>query len=125
MELTADTVHQTFIACLFNDGEPTESHVIGEGVTLKIGFHPERLKAAEPIISELLDKLPNEFKKTGGGGWTFLNMCNDKNGNQWTGFHRVMDELVTMGIAAGKVSFLMPREMWEVFPGGMPYVVIN
>jgi len=30
-----------------------------------------------------------------------------------------------LGIASGKLSYLMPREMWKVLPGGMPYLVVS
>jgi len=56
---------------------------------------------------------------------SFLNMCIDKNGNQWADLHRTMDELVALGIATGKLSFLIPREMWSILPGGMPYLIVN
>ena len=126
MENIAQKVHETFMNCLFSEGEPTDNHVIAEGVKTKVGFHPERLKAAEPTIAAILDEMPDEFKKTGGGGWTFLNFCNDKHGNQWADLHKTMDELVMLGIATGKVSFqIMPRELWSTLPGGMPYLVIN
>lgn len=125
MKLTAEKVRETFMKCLFKDDEPTENHKIGEGVRTKVGFHPERLKEAEPIISELLDELPAEFKKNGGGGWSFLNLCQDKHGNQWSDSHKNVDELVALGNAIGKLTYLMPREMWSALPGGMPYLVIN
>lgn len=110
--------------CLFKDGERTEIHIVGEGVQMKVGFHPERLKESEPIISEMLKDLPDSFQKTGGGGMSFLNMGEDKEGNQWADLHRTMDELVSLGNATGKTQFLMPKEMWDVLPGGMPYIVV-
>jgi hypothetical protein len=36
-----------------------------------------------------------------------------------------MDQLFTLGIAIEKVSFQLPREMWNVLPGGMPYLVVK
>lgn len=125
MNLTAEKVHTTFMNCLFNEGEPTDNHKIGQGVMMKVRFNPERLKESEPAIIEMLNDLPDDFKKTGGGGMSFLNMCNDKDGNQWADLHKTMDELVALGNATGKLSFLMPKEMWDVLHGGMPYLVIN
>ena len=125
MKLNAELVHSTFLECLFQDGEPTENHKIGEAVQMKVRFNPERLKGKEPLIEELLKELPTEFQKDGGGGMSFLNMCNDKNGNQWADMHKTMNELVALGTATGKLSFLMPKEMWSVLPGGMPYLVVN
>lgn len=125
MELTADNVHKVFMKCLFNEEEPKENYKVGEGVRLKVGFHPERLKQAEQSITEMLDCLPPEFRKDSGGGWSFLNMCMDKNGVQWADLHQTMDELVALGIASGKLAFTFPREMWSILTGGMPYVVIK
>jgi hypothetical protein len=125
MNLTAEKVNNLFLKCLFTEGENTEPHIIGEGIMKKVGFNPERLKENEPLIIEMLNDLPDSFKKEGGGGMSFLNMCQDKNGNQWADLHQTMDELVCLGNAIGKLSFLMPREMWSILPGGMPYLLIN
>ena len=59
-----------------------------------------------------------------GGGWSFLQACVDKNGNHW-GEHSNMEELFCLGIAIGKVESLLPRDMWKVLPGGVPYYVIH
>jgi hypothetical protein len=125
MNLTAKKVNEIFLECLFKEGENTENHIIGEGIMHKIGFNPERLKANETKIIEMLNDLPDSFKKDGGGGMSFLNMCQDKENNQWTGLHQTMDELVCLGKAIGKLSFLLPKEMWSVLPGGMPYILIS
>lgn len=125
MELTAQNVSETFRKCLFKDGEDTSNHVIGEGVMMKIGFHPERLKEKTQDIENMISCLHDNFKANIGGGWSFLNLCEDKNGNQWADMHQTMDELVCLGNAIGKINFLMPRELWKMFPGGMPYVVVK
>ena len=39
--------------------------------------------------------------------------------------HQMQDKLVCLGRAIGAVEFVMPRDLWKVFPGGMPYIVIN
>jgi hypothetical protein len=125
MKLTAENVHSTFLNCLFKENEDTESYKLGEGINTKVGFNPERLKESETSISEMLDCLPDSFKTFGGGGMSFLNMCEDKDGVQWTDFHKTMDELVCLGLASEKLSYLMPRDYWKILPGGMPYLVIS
>lgn len=124
-KLNSENVHSTFMECLFKAGEPTENHIVAQGVMLKVGFHPERLKSKESIIAEMLNDLSDDFKKSEGGGMSFLNMCNDKDGIQWADLHQTMDELVCLGVASNKLSFLMPREMWDMMPGGVPYIVVN
>jgi hypothetical protein len=125
VNLTAEKVNKTFMYCLFKEGESTDNYIIGQGVMMKVGFNPERLKESEPVIMKMLNNLPEEFKKTGGGGMSFLYMCNDKDGKQWADLHETMDQLVVLGNAIGKLTFLMPKEMWSVLPGGMPYLVVS
>ncbi len=69
--------------------------------------------------------MPEEFHENNpSGGWTFLNLCNDKNGNQW-GEHRNMEELVCLSIALNMGKYLMPKVLWGSLPGGMPYISFN
>jgi len=124
-KLNSGKVAEVFMDCLFKDGEDTSNHVKAEGIMTNVGFHPERLEGHKVEIEEMLGELPDEFKKSMGGGWTFLNACNDKNGNLWTGEHRVMEQLILLGIAIGKASFQLPREVWSALPGGMPYLVVE
>ena len=125
MELTSKNVNDTFKNCLFSDGENTENYVKAESIEMTIGFHPERLQDNKGKISLMLNDLPDSFMKNKGGGMSFLNMCQDKKDNQWTGSHETMDQLVALGLASNKMSYLMPREMWISFPGGMPYLVVD
>lgn len=124
MELTAKIVNETFLKCLFENGENTDNHVIGEGVMTKVGFNPVRLKENKKLIIKMLEELSDDFMVNGGGGMSFLNMSVDKNGNEWTGLHKTMDELVCLGNAIGRLGFVLPKELWSVLPGGMPYIVI-
>ena len=73
----------------------------------------------------MLEQLPDKFHKEKGGGWSFLNLCMDKYRRQWTDLHSVCDMLVCLGIATGHLSFPMPRDLWNISPGEMPYVVVN
>jgi hypothetical protein len=124
-DLNPEKVHQTFLDCLYDDSEERNDAVYASGITLKCGFHPERLAKNTPAIVGMLMQLPDDFMQTKGGGMSFINACVDKNGNQWTGMHRIMEELFIMGIATGKVSECMPREMWGLLPGGMPYYMVK
>jgi hypothetical protein len=123
--LNSEKVEAIFMDCLFKDGEDTSNHVRVEGIMSTVGFNPERLEIHRADIEAMLNELPDQFKKSGGGGWSFLNACDDKYGNQWTGFHQHMDQLFQLGVGLDKVQCQLPREMWSVLPGGMPYYVIN
>ena len=123
--LDPQTVTEIFTDCLFRDGEDTSGAVTAEGIMINAGFHPGRLAAHDHEIAELLDDLPDQFKtSTGGGGWSFLNACTDRRGDLWTGMHATVEQLMLLGLAAGRVSCPMPRELWSALPGGMPYYTV-
>lgn len=128
-KLSADRVSRTFRECLFTEEEAAApgakaTAVVGDGVMHKIGFHPARLAAADTAIAEMLGELPSEFMAAAGGGWSFLNACNDRHGDLWTGKHATIDLLLSLGLASGRCQYVMPREMWSILPGGMPYFVV-
>ena len=126
MKLTSEAVQAVFLDCLFKkeeivDGKPPSDAVIVEGVVQKFGLHKQRLESHRSEVAELLAELPDEFSK--GGGWSFLNMCNTKDGVQW-GEHRNMEQLMVLGVWLGLMRFAFPRDMWIVLPGGVPYVSV-
>lgn len=125
MQLNAENVTKVLKSCLFDEGytdEDLKRAIEVESVMLHIGFDSDRVKQHEKEIVELLEQLPKEFKKTEGGGWSFLNACMDKDGNHW-GEHRNIDELIALGLAVDKIQFLLPREVWVALPGAVPYFV--
>lgn len=116
-ELTSNA----FMDCLFKEGEDTTNHVKVQGLTNMFGLHPQRLEEKRELVTALLAELPVEFKE----GYTFLNLCTTKDGNQWTGTHRVCEQLVVMAIGLGLMEYCLPREMWAILPGGVPYLMIK
>jgi hypothetical protein len=106
--------------CSGVDGADGELVVV-EGIVHKYSFQRTKIAEHAATIATMLAELPIEFRS----GWTFLNACDDRHGRQWTGEHRMMEALFALGIAAGKARWLMPREMWDVLPGGMPFVVVE
>jgi len=123
-------VDAIFKKCLFReseigkDGKPRGIEPIKvEGIMATFHFHPDRIEKHRDKIMEFLKEMPEGFSK--GGGWSFLNLCNTKNGELWTGMHSIMEQLVCLGIAIEKVSYCLPREVWSALPGGMPYIQIK
>ncbi len=136
--ISSQQVHEIMLDCLFTEEEmPTdvtdhadlpEGAIVAEGVIRPFAFHGGRLESHRDEVTKMLQGLPIEFRDAehgGGGGWSFLNACNDANDVQWTSFHQTMDELFVLGIGLGLAAWLMPRDMWKVLPGGMPYVVVK
>lgn len=134
-ELVIDpqAVEEAFLKCLyepeeikdFKEGEVPEGVVLVEGIQGKFGFHPGRLEEQRSKVNEWLRALPHQFRRNVGGGWSFLEACNQENGIQWTGLHQRMEQLFSLGLGLKLVELQMPREMWRILPGGMPYYVIN
>jgi hypothetical protein len=122
MKLTPQAVDALLEACLAREGDSDPVRV--DGIVRSVAFSPARIAEHTSEISTLLAELPDEFQPGKGGGWTFLNACTDRHGELWTGEHRTLESLFCLGIAAGKAKWLMPRDMWDAFPGGMPYVSV-
>jgi len=124
MKLTSENVEKIFTDCLFRNGENTDNTKYINGIINSFGFHLDRVKKHENDIYSMLKQLPENFQKDTGGGWSFLNACNNKDGEQWTGFHRIMEKLFVIGMACDKVQCLLPQSLWKALPGSMPYYVV-
>jgi len=131
VQINEQEVEEAFRDCLFKqeelpaDGSPPEGTVIVEGIVNNFGFHPERLEQKCQQVVEWLKALPHQFRKKGGGGWSFLNACNQEDGVQWTDYHQSMEQLFALGMGLGLIECQLPRAMWSILPGGMPYYAID
>lgn len=121
MELTSENVEKIFMKCFT---ESQASAVKCDVVVHSFLFSRDKLQEYKEDIVALLSCLPEEFMTKTGGGCSFLAACNDRNGNQWTGLHLMMEKLFALGIGIGKVKCLVPRELWVMLPGEMPYFVV-
>lgn len=123
MELTASNVNEVFMDCLFKSKpEPGTKFIPARGIVTNVGFVPKKIDDYSLTIKMMLDELDDTFKEDKGGGWSFLQMAATKSGEQWAD-HRTMEQLMLLGIAAGWLKYLLPREMWSALSGGVPYVV--
>jgi len=123
MKLSAENVQTIFEKCLSVSRGELDLLPI-EGIMGTYDFRKSKINEHAKDIANMLKELPDEFQKDGGGGMSFLNACQNNTGEQWTGLHRRMEELFVLGIAANKVKSVMPRDLWPVLPGGMPYYVV-
>jgi len=126
----AKTLNTLFLDSLYKDNEVTpgqtpEGAVLVHGIVNNIGFNPERLNKNKDKILELAKAIVTDpFLKEGGGGMSFLQLCEDRNGLQW-GEHRNMEQLVLLCIGLKKAVYCLPREAWVALPGGMPYIMFD
>jgi hypothetical protein len=131
MKLAAETISTLLSSCLFKEdelvnGQPNPSIEMTkvEGLMRTFGFVTSRLKEIEPQILECINELDASFLESGGGGMSFLQLPFDKNGTQW-GEQRNAEELFALASGLGHAKYLLPREMWQVLPGGVPYIAFN
>lgn len=123
--LTVDKVNELYSECSLveaevKNDEPTVDFVLGEGVVSVSVFSAERIEKNKETIASLFDELAGIDE-----GISFLTMCNDQYDRQWTGMHFMVDRLLQLGMASGVVEYTLPRDLWNILPGGMPYVIRN
>jgi hypothetical protein len=63
----------------------------------------------------------DSFLKGAGDGYSTLALCDDRMGNQW-GSQQTVEELCCLAIGLKLAGWCLPREFWQSFPSGMPYV---
>lgn len=123
MQLTSSNVERIFRESMAESTHKTP-HI--RGVLIDFYFKPSEVASHREDIISMLSVLPDEFYCGRGGGWTFLNLCIDRTGRQWTDSHQICDTLVCLGLAIGVVDFTFKqRELWQCFPGCMPYLTID
>lgn len=123
--ISSTKVSEIFDSCLFKedeiiDGKPIVEPIYVDGITSKFGLHPERVNQYAEEVGKFISELPETFKE----GWTFLKLCETKDGEQWTGLHKVCEELMVLGIATNKMKYCSPKEFWGMLPGGLPYIQV-
>lgn len=96
-----------------------------EGLVRTVVFDAGRLEKNRDKVINLLRGLPDEFARNKGGGWSFLNACQDRDGELWSGFHRDAEALLMLGMGLNLCGRLGPREMDSALPGGVPYFVTD
>lgn len=106
------------------DGVPPADAIVAESLMNKFAFNPIRLESHRQDVKDMLSELPDAFFEGKGGGWSFLNLPFTKDDRQW-GEQYNADALLALGVGLGIMWAQMPREMWKIFPGGVPYIGIN
>jgi hypothetical protein len=127
--LTAEAVNRVFINCLSPSSDPKDypEVVVVEGIMNAFAMSKTKLDIFRESIKDLLSQLPLSFfatDKGGGGGMSFLAMCVDRDDMQW-GEHPDMEKLCVLGLGTNMLHWCAPRIMWELLPGGMPYIVVD
>jgi hypothetical protein len=141
-------VHDIFVDCLYTMNEvgvmrsknsksvmgvgPPENSVFVVGLTGAYAFHPARLESHRAEVADLIREIvhpafmraehpPEDPVGAGDGGWSFLNLAESKNGEQW-GEHRDMERFLVLSLGLGFANYCAPQQFWHLLPGGVPYV---
>lgn len=129
MSIDPSKVEEVFGDSLAEDLDPDDVNYREiEGIVHPVAFDMRKLLMHHDEVAEMLSWLPMTYRPPsvgGGGGWSFLNACNDKDDHQWTGLHWTMEMLVQLGIGLGMAAWLGSRDLWPAFPGGMPYFSVS
>lgn len=104
--------------------EPADLIVMG--ITDRLAFKKENIERFRKDIEAMLMELPTDFRESSEvSGLSFLAATEDRHGVQWTGLQKYMEAVFVLGMAIGRVRTLLPRELWFVLPGGVPYYQIT
>lgn len=125
MELTSKNVRKVLMDCLFESEEEAKKNGTPiQNIMNTLYLNMDKVHEHEDDIVSFLDQLHPTFRESVGGGWSFLKLpFKGEEEEQW-GEHPNADELVALGLASGKLKFLIEnRDMWKMFPGGVPYIV--
>lgn len=121
----ARKIHEIFMYCLFDEGEDQTGAVLVQGLSSGFGFHPERLAEVKEDLRKIAsDVVSDEFLESKGGGMTFLRLPVGRDGKVWCE-QKTSQELMCLCIASGFANYCLPRELWDMMPGGVPYLVFN
>lgn len=114
--LNAKRIDEVFRECLFSKDEDTSNMVKVEGITMTVGFNPNRLETYREEIESYAKEVPKGFTN----GMSFVHLCESDNGSMWTGLHQDMELLMLLLMAVGKMEYTHTREFWKILPMGVP-----
>ena len=131
--LCVENVDRIFSDCLFRTHDEYDEYIKNNGVVIKVPsiqnpkvtvcFHPERLESHKQEIKSIILHLPYELHLE--SGISFLDLCEDRDGNLWTGFHTEVEKLALLGMAIKTLVPLIPIQESHILPGGMPYFSVE
>lgn len=116
-------VHDLMMYVLSDETETEgEGTTITEGVSIRVVFNVSRLEESKAKILSLVQEIvPDDFKRSFNGGFSFACLTRDRNGELW-GDQISAESLFMLASGVGAAGFCSPRETWDVFPFGLPYV---
>ena len=104
--------------------EDATTGTVIRGIAHSFAVDVDAVEPYRDVIKGWITDLPSEFLAEGGGGWSFLNLCQSKDGDLW-GQHRDCEALFVLASSIGLAKVLLPPELWSALPGGVPYLAFT
>lgn len=125
--LNPNRVNSIFTECLFKEGEDEGESITVAGFANDTIFSKSRVDEHKDTIIDMLADLPDHFKVSAGDriGASVMGVGFDKHGHEWTVLYVYKERLTQLGVAVGKVSYIVPKKDWPLLKNGMPFILIN
>lgn len=127
MLINTERIEEILVDCLIKESDnvngeclPYNEFTVVDGIVNKYAFHKNRLESYRDEVQNMVNNLCPELKE----GISFLNMCMDKDNNQW-GEHRDCENLLCLAIGLDILAYPLPKEVWAFLPGAMPFIVLR
>lgn len=125
VEINTDRIGQIVEACLCSPAH-RETSLRGKvvqvyGINLNPRFDPDALEEHQPEINRMLDQLPPQFHPGRGGGDSPMHMFDFGTPVDVL----VIEHLLCLGLAVGRLRYVISRMEARQTPDTMPYVKLN
>lgn len=126
--ITSKRIGEIFLECIAKEGDNPDEYIHTESVVRSIRdttFHKGRLNNHQEEICALLAELACDFQMDEHASISFEFAKANRYGEFWTDKNTPVDQLFQLAIAVGKAHYLLPRDKWNLLPGGMPVYVLT
>ena len=125
MKLTDDNVWQVYNKCIYNQdeqkNEESSDTISVQGIKRLYIFSLANLCEERKHILSLLSQVTRRSRY----GASMTQLCYNRREQVWTKNALTMEALMCLGLAIGKVKYLLPKESWSLLKNQMPYVIIR
>lgn len=124
-KLTDENVWEVYNKCICKRDElnniADEELVKVQGIINWYTFNRQALEQERKHILSLLSQVTYRIRH----GMSIERVCYNKRQEIWTGSIQTIEALVCLGLAIGKVEYLLPRATWCLLKKKMPYVIMK
>lgn len=99
---------ENLLADCLAGAENSDGDIYVMGICCNGVFNSEKVGSRKSEIKQYIDSVLTDYEPR-----QVLTLCNDRNGVQWTNDLLVVDGLIQLGLAAGVLSYAMPREKMD------------